>query len=143
MSFGFKCFIGISDCSEPNQIQSNHWQKTPMTETNQIHSAKNRRFASRTARCQQTAKNQLIISLNIFDDLWDVTNRIHPKHSNCPTSDVSKIPLFICRNCVAFCAVFVFDCIFRFNFSYLSLCYGHGVVMVFCSSWHRSCSVVK
>ena len=72
-----------------------------------------------------------------------VINRIHPKHSNCPTSNLNPIPIFICRNCVAFSPVFVFDCIFRFNFSYLSLFYGHGVVMVFCSSWHRSCSVVK
>ena len=39
--------------------------------------------------------------------------------------------------------VSIFECIFRLSFNYLSLCYGHGVVMVFCSSWHRSCSVVQ
>ena len=57
-----------------------------------------------------------------------------------------KMIVFISRNClcVAFCnSIWVFDCILRFSFSCLSLCYGHGVVMVFCSSWHRPCSAVK
>ena len=39
--------------------------------------------------------------------------------------------------------VSIFDCIFRLSVNYLSLCYDHWLVMVFCSSWHRACSVVQ
>ena len=48
-------------------------------------------------------------------------------------TNVKQIPVFISIvSCVPF-----FMCIF------ISLCVGHGVDIVFCSSWYRPCSVAQ
>ena len=79
--------------------------------------------------------------MELFDAAY--TNLSCCMTSFCFYLDQPPLLVFISRNCLYVVFVSIFDCIFRLSFNYLSLCYGHGVVMVFCSSWHRSCSVVQ